>query len=429
MIPSRDETEASCGSESAGAPECGLFVVWPLARRDEQEILADLARRFRVISVDEVRWTEALVRRNYERFYSDLEVRGVYHEINKGSGPFLAVTVIDPRPVQAVRETSRGRREVNSNFLEAKLEYRDTRGHLGVHCSETAAETRRDLLMLLGPDGARSGPTCIDPRSDAPWDGRIRTTSADIVGAEGWSTESDLLAALGASVEHVVLGAPFVDADPLFGGSVVPQVLTADDRALRIVHTVMNARPDLWPRRGGRFTVEVGGRDVPVGLRTVGDGYIDPVWARRCLEQRVADGRGIPRPPERDDLAVRCYLALMRKQRLDAADLGLLRRLAIDSGGADPGSSSPFGRGQAAEVVDAFLSARGYSHTVPSDPTVPHGSGTGVGGVVRLARGRLHAVDRLGRGFVHTRWLAARDALVFGAPALRELVRRRIHRP
>ena len=212
----------NCSASGDEAPEYGLFVVWEQARRDEREILADLARRFRLIQAYEIRWTPALVRRNYERFYSDLEVRGVYHEINKGAGSFVAATLIDPHPVYDRRQTSRGPRTVNTNFHDAKLEYRDRVGHLGLHCSESAAETRRDLVMLLGLDVCQ-----LDVEVPLePWDGQVERIEIDIAGPNGWDSESDLLRSLNAFASYVVLGAPPGGAASLFGGAGDPQLLT-----------------------------------------------------------------------------------------------------------------------------------------------------------------------------------------------------------
>ena len=106
-------------------PVPGLFVLWDAVRSHESEILADLERRFGVVSVTEVEWTPGRVERNYERFYSDLDVRGVYHVLNKGAGPLLAVVLWDPDPIVEVRGTSRGPRDVTAHFLNARLRYRE----------------------------------------------------------------------------------------------------------------------------------------------------------------------------------------------------------------------------------------------------------------------------------------------------------------
>ena len=97
----------------------GLFVLWEKSRRVEDRILEDLEQRFELLHAYEVRWTPARVPANFQRFYSDLDVRGVDHVLNKGAGPFLAVTLVDHEPAVEPRMTARGRRLVNARFLEA----------------------------------------------------------------------------------------------------------------------------------------------------------------------------------------------------------------------------------------------------------------------------------------------------------------------
>ena len=421
LVGSEETFEVPEAASGDKAPEYGLFVFWERARRDEREILADLAHRFQLIQAYEIRWTPALVRRNFERFYSDIEVRGVYHEISKGSGAFVAATLIDPHPVHDQRQTSRGPRTVNVNFHDAKADYRDRVGHLGLHCSETAAETRRDLAMLLGLDVRQFD---VEVPLE-PWDGQVERIEIDIAGANGWDSESDLLRSLNASVSYVVLGVPPGGAVSLFGGARDPQLVTTDYHA---THTVMNAKPVLGhpPPWGGRFTVDVGGRRVPVSIRPVGDGFIDSNWAQQCLEHRILDERQFYRPSESDDLATRCYLALTRQHRLTNADRRLIRTLA-DEESEGPGfaSTQSIGRSEAAEVINCYLSKRGYSWALPRDATVGHHvGGTGLEQVARAGRGTLYVLSRGTVGFLRTRWLAARDALVFRAPALRKLIRR-----
>ena len=420
LVGSDEKFEVLGTASGDEAPEHGLFVFWERARRDEREILADLARRFRPIQAYEIRWTPALVRRNFERFYSDLEVRGVYHEISKGAGPFVAATLIDPHPVYDERQTSRGLRTVNTNFHDAKVEYRERVGHLGLHCSETAVETRRDLAMLLGLDVRQLD---VDVPLE-PWNGQVERIDIDIAGANGWDSESDLLRSLNASVSYVVLGGPAGGAS-LFDDTAEPQLLTSDYHA---IHTVMNAKPVLGrpPRWGGRFTVDVGGCRQPLSIRPVGDGFIDSDWAHECLEHRILDDRQFYRPSEPDDLATRCYLALTRQRRLADGDRRLIRRLA-DEEFEGPGlaSTQSIGRTEATEVINCYLSKRGYTHTFPRDPTVEHDiGGSGLEHVIRAGQGMLYVLTRGTSGFIRTRWLAARDALVFRAPALRKLIRR-----
>ncbi|MCP4036533.1 MAG: hypothetical protein GY733_06325, partial [bacterium] len=70
MTFSRDASVAGTAAQS------GLFVLWDVARVQEQRILADLGSRFELLQVHEVHWSPDLVATNFQRFYSDLDVRG-----------------------------------------------------------------------------------------------------------------------------------------------------------------------------------------------------------------------------------------------------------------------------------------------------------------------------------------------------------------
>lgn len=282
------------GTGRRGDPESvplsGLFVIWSRGRHAEGRIISDLEQRFELLRLYEVAWTPRRVTRNFRRFYADLPVRGVYHALSKGQDPFLAAVVADHEPRVEERETSRGRRVVNARFLDAKMEYRRWAGELTVHCSETPFETTRDLTMLLGVDvDVRAG---IDAR---PESGRPERLEQDLVGAGGWSSEDELFEVLNRSVRYVVTGAPGAGArDPVLGSHRV-NLLTDDYETL---HAVLDARPRLpWPR-GGPFRVRVAQRWVQVGLRFVGDGFVDPPLAEHLLTSRRRDDRGRYRVPD-----------------------------------------------------------------------------------------------------------------------------------
>ena len=59
------------------APEHGLFVIWETARQFQDQILDNLSARFRVTKVTEIQWTPMMVWANFQRFNSDIGVRGI----------------------------------------------------------------------------------------------------------------------------------------------------------------------------------------------------------------------------------------------------------------------------------------------------------------------------------------------------------------
>ncbi len=423
------------GSATPATP-VGLFVIWPIGRSCSGPILDDLAHRFEILDLIEVTWSDHLVRRNYERFYSDLDVAGVYHELNKGRGPFLAVAVRDENPAVETRPTSRGMRPVSANFVDAKNRYRDTLGNMSVHCGENEWESTRDLAVLLGLT-----PTQL--AAAQPIDGLAPTRSIhrDPTGSDGWSSLTEMLTFLAPIVPYVAIGGP----DPADGPI---QLMTSE---LHTLHTIIDGRPvDGHPRPvGGRFLVTIAGGAVPLDIRPVTSGFVDERWARAVLGDRRPDEDGIHRAPPEHDLAIRAYLAVTRRRRLTAADLRTVQTLS--QAPAVPGSGAPAvtalvdtdhretGLGQvpdpeldrraAADIVTRFLDRHDYRFVQPLDPTivVHRADDTAAVAAVRQLRARLATVWIRARGHGLALYLRARTWAMVRLPGLRTRWRRWRH--
>jgi hypothetical protein len=270
--------DGSSGDETT-MREC-LFVLWANGRHCESRIVADLRERFEVRQVVEITWTPGRVADNFQRFYGDIAVRGVYHTLAKGAGPFLAVTVSDPEPRVEDRMTSRGPRTVNGRFLDAKTAYRQWAGELTIHSTETDQETDRDLLMLFGVSA--NAHFALEPGA------AVESLERDLTGAGGWSSEGELFRVLNSAVGYVVTGA--VPASPLLGSGASIELVTDDERTLR---TVLGASPRDARPPAGRYRVNVSGRRIEIGIRRPGDGFFPDGWGERFLASRElhADAR------------------------------------------------------------------------------------------------------------------------------------------
>ena len=421
---------------ATGATPIGLFVIWPIGRSCAGAILDDLARRFEVLNLIEVTWSGHLVRRNYERFYSDLDVAGVYHELNKGRGPFLAVAVRDENPVVETRPTSRGVRPVSANFVDAKNHYRDTLGNMSVHCGENEWESTRDLAVLLGL-------TPSELAAAEPIDGLapVRSIHRDPTGSDGWSSLTEMLTFLAPIVPYVAIGG----SDPADGPI---QLMTSE---LHTLHTIIDGRPvDGHPRPvGGRFLVTIVGGAVPLDIRPVGSGFIDEGWARAVIDDRRPDEDGIHRAPPEHDLAIEAYLAVTRRRWLSAADLRILRTLSqssmATSRSAPPVTGSAttdhretdrdlvldpeLDRRAATDIVTRFLDRHGYRFVQPLDPTIVahRADDTAAVAAVRQLWALLATVWIRARGHGLALYLRARTWVMVRLPGVRTRWRRWRH--
>ncbi|MCP3919752.1 MAG: hypothetical protein GY711_29815, partial [bacterium] len=379
-----------------------------VARVQEQRILADLGSRFELLQVHEVHWSPDLVATNFQRFYSDLDVRGVYHIFNKGFRPFLAVTLVDPEPVREARMTSRGRRDVNARFVDAKLEYRSWLGSIGVHCGETPEETRRDTCMLVGDAAA----------VQAPWNGDVAVLRRDVRGAHGWSSWGELFDVLHETVRYVALG----------GGGRALELLTDDYHSL---HTILNAHPcaGTAPDHGGAFRVSVGGVLTLVGIRLVGDGWLDTKWQEDLLESRVLAGDGAFRPSEHDAFPVLAYRVCVQTPRPSHADRERVEQSARRLGHVGWTADALMDPPRAKAMLDGLLRARGYTYARPRDPTVfcnhrfLQSPRPDLRRAADLARLGWHRAARQTVGLVRAQYLRVRDRALLAAPWVRGLKR------
>ncbi len=427
---------ASVRAPGSGTMSFGLFVIWPIGRSSAGPILDDLIHRFEVLDLIEVTWSDHLVRRNYERFYSDLDVAGVYHELNKGRGPFLTVVVRDENPVFETRQTTRGVRPVSANFVDAKLHYRNELGNMSVHCGENEWESTRDLTVLLGLT-----PSQLDAAE--PIDGRapMRSIHRDPTGSDGWSSVNEMLTFLNPIVPYVAIGGPDPQDGPI-------QLMTSE---LHTLHTTIDGRPvDGHPRPvGGRFLVTIAGRPVPLDIWPVTSGFVDARWARAVLDDRRPDEDGILRAPPEDDLAIRAYVAVTRRRRLGAADLRTVRTLsqamAATEGsplavtalaeheqretGLDLGLDPELDRRAATEIVTRYLDRHDYRFVQPLDPTivVHRADDTAAAAAVRQLRARMAMVWIRVRGHGLALYLRARTWVMVRLPGLRTRWRRWRH--
>jgi hypothetical protein len=413
-----------------GVPQVGLFVIWGHARAAEDRIVTDLADRFEVLHVYDVHWSRSLLMRNFRRFYSDIDVRGIAHLYKKGAGAFLAITAVDHQPRFEERMTARGMRLVNSRFLDAKVIYREWTSDLVVHCGENEWENTRDITMLLGED-----PRSHLARSSRRWDGLVERLDRDIVGARGWPSARELFRVLNETVRYAVLepddpvaaldaGASSVEllAGPRSGlPSTVPTILNADPRFLSL--------PDV----GGRYGVSVGGRSVTVTIRHIGDQLLDARWEADLIARRELDPRGWYRLSTADAAEVRGYRALMHRTGPDRSHLGAVALEARAAGASPRVIAALADPGRLPAPIDEFLAERGYAHVRPLDLRIPYRYEAL--GVPRPALRRLVDRARLGARLavrsvtcpLRFVYLEARDRILLAAPWARE-VRRTVAR-
>src|SRR5262249_15332890 len=167
-----------------------------------RDILSDLTREFEVLEVVEVSWTPSEFGRNLTRFYGEALPSGSEKEEHCGTGPFLVVVVRDRQPRLELRRLGRGARVIDARVLAAKERYRAwTGGGHRVHATLDPHEFAHDLFLLFGRLPSRYDET----RS---WKGGAGSWRHDLMGARGWASLEELLAALESTLGRLALVEP-----------------------------------------------------------------------------------------------------------------------------------------------------------------------------------------------------------------------------
>ena len=333
-----------------GGGEVHLFVLWEHARVAEKRILDDLKARFDVLAAVPASWPESISAATaFKRFYGTFLADPAGKAARAGGGEFLVVVVRDRNPRYELVETVRGLERVDVNVFELKYVYRGwVGGQHRVHGTNSPEEARRDVLLLTGhPLGAWvDGSAAGKPMTVLP-------------GQNGWRSLSEMFAFLGETIPYAVLrnGEALPEGfDPLHD-DIDMLVANVDDCV-----GLLGARKA--PSGGALHVVEVGGRDVKLDLRSVGDGYFDEGWERRMLSSRVVNAHGVYVLSPENHFHALVYHALYQKRAIARDYPRKARAAAAAIGVAGDGFDAW------AMALEAFMARNGYRFARPRDRTV-----------------------------------------------------------
>jgi len=187
-------------------PEIHAVVLWSNALPQRERILADLAEHVELVAAYRVEWPPERFAHNLVRLYGFKPKQAAVKADDSGRDPFLLLVVRDPAPHYESRPRSWGSSPANTKLYDAKQRYRIwTDGDFRVHTTIDEEEAERDLFLLLS---RRSSELADAPA--IPWSAEPELLEAEIVGADGWASTEQLLAAL-----DVVCGYEVLTEEPL----------------------------------------------------------------------------------------------------------------------------------------------------------------------------------------------------------------------
>jgi hypothetical protein len=294
--------------------EPGLFIVWDIGRQAQDKILDDISAHFHIERVTEFRWPPAMLWSNYQRFYSDTNIRGSAHARNKGLGSFLAINVIVHSPVYDERSLSRNRglRVVNTAMFDAKTRYREWTSEFAIHCGENLSENLRDIYMLFGSEF-----DVTTERELRKWNGTIEISKNDPIGAHGWRSYDELFGTLNRSVNYALIYyGPTEETMNAVSRGHSFDILTSDYNA---AHTILHSghRIPEPPKHGGRVAIRVDGNPIELNLRFPGDGLFDAQWGTEILDGKVYDPQGFYRPREDQQYWLMAHRIVAQRAAID----------------------------------------------------------------------------------------------------------------
>jgi len=104
--------------------ELNLFIIWENARKNTDELLENIRKKFEIREVYEITWNSKYFVKNLRRFYGANLPKPLRKTSECGTGSFLLVLVIDTNIKYGMRRTSKGMQLVNINIYDEKMKYR-----------------------------------------------------------------------------------------------------------------------------------------------------------------------------------------------------------------------------------------------------------------------------------------------------------------
>lgn len=342
--------------------ELHLFIIWEHGRSAEKQILNDISENFSILQTYEVTWPENTFSENLSRFYGTNLPPNSRKEQHCGTGPFLAVVVLDKTPIYASKTTSKGDQLVNTRLFDAKTRHREwTNGGHRVHGTNSVVEANHNCAMLFGLNAE-------DLRKKLEKNAKkgILSLERNLEGHEGWHDLRHLFYVLNATMPYVVLRnyEPFPDGYYSAEHGDI-DLLVADRRDTAFI---TNASPVFKSGHRVHYKVRIGNEDVKFDFRSIGDGYYDISWQENIIANRRLEKETFYVPSVDDHFYSLLYHALVQKPAI-AKDyaIRLLEVARANKVTLGNPSSNPT---TAVKALAKFMNRNGYKFTQPKDKSV-----------------------------------------------------------
>lgn len=353
-----------------------ILIIWHSAMHLRQKIISDLNESFQILKVFRGHWDEKLWLDNWQIFYAHSQYHRNYSDFRQilfgkmgecKKGDFEVIVFEDNSPVFEERETSSGVRLVNTRVFDKKQTYRKwAGGGSKIHGSDDAWETNKDLTLLFGMNTADFSKFYEkDLRSLKETNNNWTEDSfyGNCVGVNGYRDIQQFFYVLNNTIRYCVLR----NHEP------IPEQYTVEGHGdidflvenKNYIAYLTLARPVFPQKYRVYHFVKIGGSEIPMDFRAVGDGYYDAPWERDILETRVLSKGLFYIPNPENQFYSLLYHAYVQKNEVKQDYLPKLEKYGGDLDIVFNKEKKP-----AFELLDKFMRKHEYEYTIPNDRSV-----------------------------------------------------------
>ena len=339
--------------------------IWERGRSEQDLIVSELRRCFRILAGYEVVWSAEHVADNFNRLYGRLPGGPSSRHEWAGSGPFLYFVISDQRPRYLFRQNLSGRVELTSQPIAdfkkwARSKYDKRLPHV-IHSSNHIGEFMKDAALILGEEEMRRVISLFSRPTD--WDGSLILLEKDLEGSAGWKSLDHFFSVLALTQRWTLLRPSGQLLSGNFDSGTDIDILT--ERAAEFA-AFANAFPRLPGRAGPTYFTKVGSSQVPIDLREPGDFDLDPGWQRQLLSSYSdVTPPHLPASEQFFYLAYHCifHKGIVKEQH--AATLGhLAKQIGLELHSPKDVLEKP--SKELKEIVSGYLIANGFRVSDPA---------------------------------------------------------------
>ena len=345
------------------------IAIWESARPEADAVLEEISKTFDVLQIYEIAWSTEHVASNFNRIYGR-DPSGTSSRHSKvGAGPFLYVIAEDRDPDYVVWANISGKVEMtNRKIAHLKPRIRsmvETEAFpYNIHSSNSLTEFFRDAVLFLGIDIFNEALAAGFPKRH-----EVVALNQDMAGAGGWANLAEMFDVLRYACNVVVLRG----YEEIVEANIVPvdeiDVLCDDLAALSGATCGVPTNDD--PTRSA-YRVVVGGREIKLDARSVGDGYYDARWQQRMLDTAHWRDEGFPALEPLNYFFSLLYHAKIQKPTVKPLYEQILPKLATTIGIPERDRERVTLDPIATRLLSGFLRANSYSISTPTDRGVYH---------------------------------------------------------